>query len=58
LYLPQHNISSYANWSAHFISAYQAGLSGSQAIWANRKYHSHRTLPPDIIAEVKRSVVA
>jgi hypothetical protein len=50
--------SSYANRSARFISAYHAGLSGSQAMWANKKYHSHRSLPPDIIAEVKCSVLA
>jgi hypothetical protein len=57
-YRPHHVFfSSYANRSARFISAYHAGLSGSQAVWANRKYHSHRTLPPEIIAEVKRSVV-
>jgi hypothetical protein len=49
---------SYANRAARFISAYRAGLSGSQAAWANRKYHSHRTLPPEIIAEVKRSVAS
>ena len=48
--------SSYANRSAHFISAYHARLSGSQAMWANKKYHSHRSLPLDIIAEVKHSV--
>ena len=47
---------SYSNRSARFISAYRAGLTGSQAMWANQKYHGHRTLPPDIIAEVKRSV--
>ena len=49
--------SGYANRSARFISAYHAGLSGSQAAWANRKYHGHRTLPPDIIAEVRHSIL-
>ena len=42
-----------------FISALpRLGLSGSQAIWANRKYHSHQHSyrRRDIIAEVKRSV--
>jgi hypothetical protein len=58
-YLPSSwHSSSYANRSARFVSAYRAGLSGSQAIWANRKYHSHRTLPPEIVAEVKRSVIS
>ena len=50
--------SSFANRSARFISAYDAGLTGSQAMWANRKYHSHRSLPPDIVAEVKRSIIS
>ncbi|KAI0286505.1 hypothetical protein BC826DRAFT_917758, partial [Russula brevipes] len=55
--IPLLHIRHYANQSARFISAYHAGLSGSQAVWANRKYHSHRTLPPEIIAEVRRSVM-
>ncbi|KAI0280561.1 hypothetical protein BC826DRAFT_924333 [Russula brevipes] len=55
--IPLLHIRRYANRSARFISAYHAGLSGSQAVWANRKYHSHRTLPPEIIAEVRRSVM-
>ena len=33
--------SSYANRAARFISAYGQGLSGPEAAWANRKYHSH-----------------
>jgi hypothetical protein len=49
--------SSYANRSTRYISAYHARLSGSQAVWVNRKYHSHRTLPPEIIVEVKRSII-
>jgi hypothetical protein len=57
-YLCTHDISSYANQSARFISAYHSGLSGSQAVWANRKYHSHYILPLKIIAEVKRSVAS
>ena len=57
-YLPHHDIfCSYTNQSVHFILAYHIGLTGSQAIWANKKYHSHRTLPPDVIAEVKCSLV-
>ena len=46
----------YANRAARFVNAYDQGLSGAQAAWANRKYHSHRTLPPDIIKEVKLSL--
>ncbi|PCH39108.1 hypothetical protein WOLCODRAFT_84904, partial [Wolfiporia cocos MD-104 SS10] len=44
----------YANRSARFISAYAQGLSGAEAVWANRKYHGHRTLPPALAAELKR----
>ncbi|KIO21763.1 hypothetical protein M407DRAFT_28688 [Tulasnella calospora MUT 4182] len=43
----------FANRSAQFMSAYRQGLSGSQAAWANKKYHSHRTLPPELVAEIK-----
>jgi len=46
----------YANQAARFISAYGEGLSGTQAIWANKRYHGHHTLPPDMIAEIKKSV--
>ena len=41
-------ISRYANRSARFIDGYRKGLTGAEAAWANRKYHGHRTLPPDI----------
>jgi hypothetical protein len=46
----------FANRSARFISAYRQGLSGAQAAWANKKYHGHRTLPPDMVALVKQTV--
>ena len=36
--------------------AYEEGLTGAQAVWANRKYHGHHTLPSDMIKEVKASV--
>ncbi|EJC98775.1 uncharacterized protein FOMMEDRAFT_95967 [Fomitiporia mediterranea MF3/22] len=42
----------FANWSARFMNAYQKGLTGKQAQWANRKYHSHRVLPDNILAEL------
>ncbi|KAI0244995.1 hypothetical protein BJV78DRAFT_1142701 [Lactifluus subvellereus] len=54
--IPLLQIRRYANWSARFISAYAEGLSGVQAVWANRKYHGHRKLPPELIAEVKHSI--
>ncbi|KAI0277735.1 hypothetical protein BC826DRAFT_1167210 [Russula brevipes] len=56
--VPLLHIWCYTNWLAHFISTYHASLSGSQAMWANKKYHSHCSLPLDIIAEVKCSVLA
>jgi hypothetical protein len=46
----------YANRSARFIAAYQEGLSGSQAAWVNKKYHGHRTLPPEMVAAVKNGI--
>ncbi|KAI9452194.1 hypothetical protein BJY52DRAFT_1124587, partial [Lactarius psammicola] len=48
----------FTNCSACFISAYAEGLTGVQAVWANKKYHGHHTLPLEMIAEVKRSVQA
>ncbi|KAH8982334.1 hypothetical protein EDB92DRAFT_1804662 [Lactarius akahatsu] len=44
--LPGSPHSRFANHSAHFITAYGEGLLGAQAAWANKKYHSHCTLPP------------
>ncbi|KAF8576974.1 hypothetical protein K439DRAFT_1649191 [Ramaria rubella] len=46
----------YGNGSARFLSAYSQGLTGAEAAWANRKYHSHRTLPPSMVEEVKLSL--
>ncbi|KIJ30500.1 hypothetical protein M422DRAFT_187082, partial [Sphaerobolus stellatus SS14] len=39
----------FANQSARFLDAYQKGLNGAQAMWANRKYHGHRVLPEKIM---------
>ena len=33
------------------MDAYKKGLDGSQAVWANQKYHGHRVLPKNILAE-------
>ena len=46
----------FANRSAHFISAYCQGLSGAQAAWANKKYHGHHILPPEMIALMKETI--
>ncbi|KAF8150577.1 hypothetical protein B0H34DRAFT_801519 [Crassisporium funariophilum] len=53
--IPQLQILRYVNHSARFINAYAQGLSGPEAAWANKKYHGHRTLPPDMIASLKNS---
>ncbi|KAI0265290.1 hypothetical protein BC834DRAFT_988786 [Gloeopeniophorella convolvens] len=47
--IPILQIRRYANRAARFISLYREGLTGAQAAWANRKYHGHRTLPPEYI---------
>ena len=44
---------SYTNHAARFISAYGQGLSGPEAAWANRKYHGHQTLPPEVAKKLK-----
>ena len=43
----------YANRCACFIHAYTLGLDGPEAAWANRRYHRHRTLPPEMLITVK-----
>jgi hypothetical protein len=50
--------SRFANRSARFIAAYGEGLSGAQASWANKKYHSHRKLPPHCILDTRNAVNA
>ena len=50
------SFSSYANRSACFISAYSQGLLGGEAAWASRKYHGHQTLPPSMVAKVKKAL--
>jgi hypothetical protein len=44
----------YANRSARFMSGYHQGLGGEHAMWANKKYHSHRSLPPEMVALIKQ----
>ncbi|KAG6876826.1 hypothetical protein C0992_011631 [Termitomyces sp. T32_za158] len=53
--VPLLQIQRYANCVAQFISAYQLGLSGAEAVWASKKYHGHYTLPPTMLAEVDRA---
>ncbi|KAF8233946.1 hypothetical protein L208DRAFT_1264613 [Tricholoma matsutake] len=48
------------HWCVSFFSfyphSYAQGLLGAQAVWANKKYHGHHTLPPDFGVAVKESV--
>src|SRR5712675_231543 len=46
----------FANQSALFILVYSKGHTAAQVICANRKYHSHCTLPLEMIAYIKQSV--
>ena len=46
----------FANRSARFIDAYTQGLSGAEAAWANRRYHGHRTLPPEMAALARAEI--
>ncbi|KIJ28186.1 hypothetical protein M422DRAFT_270589 [Sphaerobolus stellatus SS14] len=55
--VPLLHIQHYANRSARFIFAYSEGLTGTQAVWANKKFHGHCILPPSMIAEIKKSVL-
>ncbi|KAJ7364395.1 hypothetical protein DFH08DRAFT_681591, partial [Mycena albidolilacea] len=47
----------FANRAAHFISGYDQGLSGSEAVWAAKKYPGHRTLPPTMAAMARAAHV-
>ena len=37
------------------MDAYQHGLNGRQAAWANKKYRGHRVLPESIMKELDDS---
>ncbi|CAA7261900.1 unnamed protein product [Cyclocybe aegerita] len=51
--VPDVSIKRYANRAARFINGYFQGLTGPEAVWANRKYHGHRTLPASVVAKLK-----
>ncbi|KIJ24075.1 hypothetical protein M422DRAFT_195149 [Sphaerobolus stellatus SS14] len=42
----------FANQSAQFMDAHRCGLTGAQAVWANKKYRGHRVLPNTIMEEL------
>ena len=39
------------------MDAYRLGLNGTEAVWAAKKYRSHRCLPPGAVKEVRKAVV-
>ncbi|XP_006456634.1 hypothetical protein AGABI2DRAFT_77787, partial [Agaricus bisporus var. bisporus H97] len=45
----------FATRSLRFIDAYRHGLSGRQAMWASRRYCSHRVLPDSLMDELEMS---
>jgi len=51
--VPVESIRRYSIRSGRFMDAYRVGLDGPQAVWACRKYTSHRTLPPDALWEAR-----
>lgn len=46
----------FATRSACFMDVYRQGLLGLQAAWANEKYHSHHTLPAELVSEIKEKI--
>jgi hypothetical protein len=43
---------SFARCSLRFMDCYRRGLTPKQTIWANKKYHGHRTLPESIVRDL------
>jgi hypothetical protein len=39
--------------SQRFVDAYNKGLDGKWAAWANKKYRGHRVLPDNIINDLE-----
>jgi hypothetical protein len=42
----------YFNRSLRFAGMYREGLSGEQAVWANKKYQSHRMIPAGPVGDI------
>ncbi|KAF7334799.1 hypothetical protein MSAN_02366500 [Mycena sanguinolenta] len=55
--VPLLTIRRFTNRSARFISAYDQGLLGSEAVWAAKRYPGHRTLPPTMAAMARAAHV-
>ncbi|KIK21672.1 hypothetical protein PISMIDRAFT_78489, partial [Pisolithus microcarpus 441] len=52
--IPLSTICQFAMRSRRFIDAYKCGLNGAQAAWAVKKYHGHRVLPENLMAELDK----
>jgi len=50
--IPMLSIRQFAARSLRFMDAYRRGLNGKQAVWASKKYCSHRVLPESIFADL------
>jgi hypothetical protein len=48
------SVSRFGNRSLRYMSAYRMGMHGKEAVWAARKYHGHRCLPPGALQEVRQ----
>jgi len=48
-------LTSFANRSRCFMDAYEKGLNGCEAVWAARKYHSHRIIPESLMAHMEKA---
>ncbi|KAJ7108368.1 hypothetical protein C8R43DRAFT_905423 [Mycena crocata] len=45
--------SRFANRSMKFMDAYSKGLTGTQAVWAARKYSGHRVVPDSLMDDME-----
>ncbi|THV00987.1 hypothetical protein K435DRAFT_656209 [Dendrothele bispora CBS 962.96] len=54
--VPLLQIKRFSNRARRYIHAYIEGLDGPQAAWANRRYHGHRTLPPEMVRAAKEAI--
>ncbi|TDL24669.1 hypothetical protein BD410DRAFT_719190, partial [Rickenella mellea] len=45
----------YVNRSARFMNAYAKELTGSQVVWATKRYHSHHAFLNMIMVELEKA---
>ena len=51
--IPLSSIRRFSNRAIRFMDAYHKGLNGKQAIWASRRYRSHRILPDSLMDDME-----